>query len=105
MKCLSSADRKFCYSQPSDESDVTLEMLGDDYIRLVSRTSGVSLVLKRVRHTYMMVLRMADDLLRRSTGLLYSGCDPDDQISRDDVIGCELAPADVHCSSIFGCFV
>ena len=82
-----------------------MEVLGDNYIRLVSRTSGVSLVLKRVRHTYMMVLRMADDVFRRSTGLLYSGCDPDDQISRDDVIGCELAPEDVHCSSIFGCFV
>ena len=32
---------------------------------------------------YMMVVRMADNILDRSTGILVEGCDPDEIIDRD----------------------
>lgn len=49
----------------------------------MSYTAGVAITLHRIQHTYMMVARMADNILDGSEGLLVDGCAQEDIIDRD----------------------
>ena len=65
----------------TDTSDVEIDVReSDEYVIIKSVDAGVAVALTRFRHTYTMVVRMADSAYDISTGMLKA-CPADEIIS------------------------
>ena len=72
---------------------------GNDRIIIKSFNSGISVGIMEAFGTYTVVLRMAESIIAQSTGLLYSGCPPDQLISRDAVSVARRRRREVDCGN------
>ena len=71
----------------SGRSDLEVETLGNGGVHIKSVIAGLSITLKNVDNTYMLVLRIAEGQTLGADGLLYAGCRSNEQINRADEIG------------------
>ena len=71
------------YVLKGESKEAEIDLTDNGFLIIRSKEAGLAISLANYAHTYQLVLRMADRLFLKSTGLLYTGCSGDDLINHD----------------------